>query len=265
MTGPERDGTTALMGLAVAALGPVVVALALVPVRSELHTANLALMLVLVVVLAGIIGGRRAGALAAIVATLAFDFFLTRPYLSLKIETSADLETALILLGVGLLVGTVASRGRRSERDRERAAGAIARVHRVADLIAQGAPLDEVVGTVTREVRALLALQDCWLELPRQAYAMPTLERGGTVAAAERHWFAGGVGLSEDGVELPVLEQGHLVGRIVLIGDPDHAVTIEERVVAVALADQLGAALALARPDERARLSSDDRHGERGG
>ena len=34
-----------------------------------------------------------------------FDFFLTRPYLSLKIETSADLETALILLGVGLLVG----------------------------------------------------------------------------------------------------------------------------------------------------------------
>lgn len=257
MAEPDRDGTTALVGLAVGALGPVVVALALVPVRSELHNANLALMLVLVVVLAGIVGGRRAGALAAIVATLSFDFFLTRPYLSLKIETSADLETALILLGVGLLVGTVASRGRRSERGRERAAGGIARVHRVADRIAQGAPLAEVVEAVTTEVRALLALQDCWLEYPRQAYAMPTLERGGTIATSERNWFAGGIALSEDGVELPVLEQGRLVGRIVLVGDPHHAVTIEERVVAVALADQLGSAFSMAGPSELERLERD--------
>jgi len=260
VTRTERDGPSALIGLALGALGPVVVALLLVPVRTELHNANLALMLVLVVVLAGIVGGPRAGALGAIVATLAFDFFLTEPYLSLKIETSADLETAVILLGVGLLVGTVASRGRRSERDRERAADAIARVHRVADRIAQGAPLAEVADVVTREVRDLLHLHDCWLELPRDAYVMPTLERGGTIAASERHWFSGGIAMSEDGVELPVLEQGALVGRIVLVGDPTQPVTIEERVVAVALADQLGAALALARPEERAALSSEDRH-----
>src|SRR4051812_1421958 len=109
MAGPESDQNRSVVTLALAALGPVVVALLLVPVRTELHNATLPLVLVLVVVLAGIIGGRRAGALAAIVATVSFDFFLTRPYLSMKIETSADLETALILLGVGLLVGTVAS------------------------------------------------------------------------------------------------------------------------------------------------------------
>ena len=113
----KADRTNALVGVAVGALGPIVVALILVPVRTELDNANLALILVLVVVIAAIIGGRRAGALAAIVATLSFDFFLTQPYLSLKIETSDDLETALILLGVGLLVGAVASRGRRSERE----------------------------------------------------------------------------------------------------------------------------------------------------
>jgi hypothetical protein len=260
-TGPQNP--TPLVGMAIGALGPVAVALALVPVRSELHNANLALMLVLVVVAAGIVGGRRAGALAAIVATLAFDFFLTRPYLSLKIKTSADLETALILLGVGLLVGAVSSRGRRSERERERAAAAVGRVHRVAELVAQGAPLGAVVDAVTREVRSLLHLQDCWLELPRDTYVMPTLERGGTIETSERRWFSGGIALSEDGVELPVLERGEPVGRIVLIGDPTQAVTIEERVVAVALADQLGAALALAQPDEVAGLASEPRH--RGG
>lgn len=264
MAARTTDRPQALFGLALGALGPIVVALLLVPVREELHNANLALMLVLVVVLAGIVGGRGAGALAAIVATISFDFFLTQPYLSMKIETSADFETAVILLGVGLLVGTVASRGRRSERGRERAATAITRVHRAADRIAQGAPFDEVVAVVTTELRELLGLHDCWLELPPDTYAMPTLQRGGSIDASERHWFEGGVVLSEDGVELPVLEQGVLVGRLVLVGDPTHPVTIEERVVAVALADQLGAALALATGPERDRWVSEHRQDWRG-
>ena len=81
---------------------------------------------------------------------------------------------------------------------------------------------------------------------------MPTLERGGTSRRPSTTGSAVGIALSEDGVELPVLEQGAPIARIVLVGDPTQPVTIEERVVAVALADQLGAALALARPDERA-------------
>jgi hypothetical protein len=255
VTQPETDRSNALVGLAVAALGPIVVALILVPVRTEVDNANLALILVLVVVIAAILGGRRAGAVAAITATLSFDFFLTQPYLSLKMETSDDLETALILLGVGLLVGAVASKGRRSERGRERAADAILRVHRAADLNARGAPIDDVIRAVTGELRQLLALQDCWLEFPPFVYVMPRLERGGSIEGSEHHWFGGGVVLSEDGVELPVLERGSPIARIVLIGNPVASVTIEERVVAVALADQLGVALALAGPGEQARLA----------
>jgi hypothetical protein len=255
--GDDRAG--ALVGVAVGALGPIAVALVLVPVRTELDHANLALILVLVVVIAAIIGGRRAGALAAIVATLSFDFFLTKPYLSLKIETSSDFETAVTLLGVGLLVGAVASRGRRSERGRERAGEAISRVHRVADLVARGVPVDEVVASVTRELGELLGLVDCWLEFPTFGYVMPSLERGGNVEGSEHRWFGGGLALSDDGVEIMVLEQGHPIARIVLIGDPEHAVTIEERVVAVALADQLGVALALAGPEEQARLAKESR------
>jgi len=258
----------ALVGMAIGLLGPIVVAAVLVPVRGHIDNTNLALILVLVVVIAAIVGGRRAGAVAAISATLAFDFFLARPYLSMNIESSDDTETVLILLGVGLLVGQVASRGRRSQRERERAADAISRVHRVADVVARGEPIDDVVALVTREVRELLSLHDCWLEFPPFVYVMPRLERGGTIAQSEHRWFEDGVALSEDGVELPVLEQGTAVARLVLIGNPDVAVTIEERVVAVALADQLGAALALAGPDERARIAKEserDRDDERGG
>jgi hypothetical protein len=261
MMGPMRRSdeafANALVGTALGVLSPIVVAALLVPLRDDIDNTNLALILVLVVVVAAIVGGRPAGVSAAITATLAFDFFLTRPYLSMDIESSDDIETVLILLGVALLVGEVASRGRRSERGRERAADAISRVHRVADLIARGAPIDAVVAAVTGELRELLSLYDCWLEFPPFVYVMPRLERGGTVGQAEHRWFEGGVALSEDGIDLPVLEQGVEVARLVLIGNPNVAVTIEERVVAVALADQLGAALALAGPDERTRLAKE--------
>src|SRR5262249_34164462 len=158
-----------------------------------------------------------------------------------------------------LLVGAVASRGRRSEQQRERAADAISRVHRVADLIARDASIDDVVSAVTHELRGLLSLHDCWLEFHPFTYVMPRLERGGTLDATERHWSRGGLALSEDGVELPVLERGVEVARLVLIGDPATPVTIEQRVVAVALADQLGTALALAAPAARARLAKGSR------
>src|SRR4030095_1910245 len=94
-----------VMGLAFATLGPVVVALLLVPIRSDVANATLALVLVLVFVAAAIFGGRRAGAVAAVMATLSFDFFLTKPFLSLEVESSDDVETLLILLGGGVLVG----------------------------------------------------------------------------------------------------------------------------------------------------------------
>ena len=236
-------------------LGPIVVAGLLVSLRDELVSTNLALILVVVVVLAAAVGGRLAGAVTAVTAALSFDFFLTKPYLSLKVETSNDVETVLILLGVGLLVGAVASRGRRAEREREQAADAISCVHRVADLVARGASLADVADAVTRELRALLGLHDCFLEFPPFLYTMPRLERGGNVVASEQRWFASGIALSADGIELPVLAQGVEAARFVLIGDPAVAVTIEERVAAVALADQLGTSLALADPTSRERLA----------
>ncbi len=51
--------------------------------------------------------------MAALVAALAFDYFLTRPYGSFRITGHADLVTGILLLVVGLAVGELAARGRR--------------------------------------------------------------------------------------------------------------------------------------------------------
>lgn len=257
-----KDGRK-LIGLAVGGLGAVVVALVLVPFREDIDNANLALLLVLVVVLAAIVGDRAAAVLAAITGTMAFDFFLTRPYTSMRIESADDVETVIILLAVGFLVGEVAARGRRSRRERDRAADAVARVHRVAAQIAEGGPLDTegrlrtVVDEVVRELIALLQLHDCYLEFAPFQWPLPHLERSGAIEASEHQWSSGGFMLPEYGVGLPVLQAGTEVARLVLLGDPEVSVTIEERVVAVALADQLGSAMAMAGPLELERVRHD--------
>ena len=140
--------------------------------------------------------------------------------------------------------------GRRARRDREAAAENVFRVHRVAEEIAHGAPLAEVLAQVRTELLDLLGLCDCWLELPPFQWLLPRLERGGTIEADEHHWFDGGFVLPRTASSCRCSTGGQEVGRLVLIGDPDVAVTIDERVLAVALADQLGIAMAMAGPGD---------------
>jgi hypothetical protein len=249
----EVAGATWL-GLAFGGLAPIAVGALLVSARDQVDNTNLALILVLVVVVAAILGGRAAGALAAVTSTLAFDFFLTKPFLSARIDSADDIETALILLAVGLLVGEVAARGRRARRDHEAAAAAVFRVHRVADDIAHDAPLAAVVDRVRSELVDLLGLWDCWLELPSYTWVLPLLGRAGTLEGDEHEWLDAGFALPRDGVALAVVDRGHEVARLVLLGDPDVPVSLEARVLAVALADQLGVAIARADPEEVDRL-----------
>jgi hypothetical protein len=252
-----------LTGMALGGLGALLVALLLVPFRDDIDNANLALLLVLVVVVAAVFGGRSAAVVTAITGTMAFYFFLTTPYNSMRSESAADLETAVIMLAIGLLVGEVAARGRRFRRQRERAADAIARVHRVAALIAESGPLeqdrrlDAVVDAVRTELTELLRLHDCRLEYAPFQWPLPRLERSGTIETSEHEHTGDGFVLPEWGVQLPVLDAGREIARFVLMGDPQVSVTIEERVVAVALADQLGSAFSMAGPSELDRLARD--------
>ena len=73
----------------------------------------------------------------------------------------------------------------------------------------------------------------------------------------EHAWSGGGFALPEDGVELAVSQGNRQIARLVLIGDPAVDVTLEERVVAVALADQLASAFAMASVEEREQLERD--------
>jgi hypothetical protein len=230
--------------MAIGGLGPIVVAAALVSVRGHLVNVNVALVLVVVVVLAAVAGGRAAGALAALMAALSYEFFFTRPYLSLRISDADDAVTTVLLLAIGLVVGELVVIGRRSRAAAGQAQEGIERLHRVAELAVSGARADDLVAAVEGELEALLDLERATYEAPPVGAPLARLERNGAVVSSVRHVVRGEFSLPPEGVELPVVGAGLQLGRLVLMPKADVGVSLERRVVAVALSDQLGAALA---------------------
>jgi hypothetical protein len=242
----KQDRTALYAGYAIGALLPLAVAAILIPLRDDIVTANVALILVLVVVLAAATGGWKAGALSAIVTTLTFDFWFTTPYLSLKIEKADDVETAALLLAVGVCVGLIASRTRIAWRAADKTRSEITRIHRVAELSARGADPADILMAAQAELIGLLHLHECRFEPGVGAGYLPRIERNGALTGTDTHYYAHGDGqleLPRLGVELPVWSRGQPVGQFVLGPTPGVGVSLEQRVVAVAIADQVGAVL----------------------
>jgi K+-sensing histidine kinase KdpD len=225
----------------VALAGPVVVSLALIPLRGEVRPSNASLVLVLVVVVAALLGGRIGGVTAALVSTAAFDFFFTRPYSSFTIDSRDDVETALLLLVVGLVVGELVVRTHRSERRSALDRAEVAHVRRVSELAAGGEPAGRLIGIVQTELAQLLPVSGCRFEPPPFSTELPVLTHQGVrVPATERDDTATGR------VALPVYGAGRPVGRFVLhLRDGSTGITIptNDRALAIALADQLGVVL----------------------
>lgn len=231
--------------LAAFAIPPALAAL-LIPVRTLIDPTNVALVLVIAVVAVACLGDRLAAAVAALSAAVWFDFFHTRPYFSFTINRHEDLVTAGLLLVTGLAVGELSVRARRHKVYAARGSNEIARIHGVAELVAAGEPAEFVVMAVATELRDLLALSDCVFEPSRglDEKPLPEIERSGSVRFGQLRWATEHIGLPGDRVVLPINSGGRSYGRYLLQPTPGRPLDFDLRVVAVALADQVGAALA---------------------
>jgi hypothetical protein len=233
---PLRDRLALTAGLA----APFLVALTLVPFRTGLSHTNAALILVVVVVAVAALGSRTAGALAALSAAAWFDFFLTRPYETFDITASADVETAVLLLLVGVIVSQLAARARRLEVITVTDADHLSRIHRTAALAQSANSADTVVDHVRRELTDLLGLSACRFEYGTLIGRPPRLLKDGSVTGASA-WPQGEI-------ELRAYGNGHYLGRFMLTPGPGPVPLLQARLVAVTLADQTGAALDTAGP-----------------
>lgn len=230
--------------LAAALAGPPALAAALVPVRDHTTTTNIALVMVVMVVAVAVPGRRTAAAVAGLGSGIWFDFFAVRPYYSFTISRHDDVETTVLLTIVGVVVGELTARGRRHRDHADAATDDIARIHAVAEMVAAGAKGAEVITAVTNELIDLLGLRDCWFETTFAARPGAVVERQGGVAWGAIAWSPETMGLPSKEVSLVVEGQGRPFGRFVLVPGVGVPVSVDRLTVAVALADQVGAALA---------------------
>jgi K+-sensing histidine kinase KdpD len=235
----HRDGAANVAALVV----PLGIAAILVPFRASFASPASALVLVAVIVAVAAIGTRTAGLLGTVSATLWFDFFLTRPYERLAITHRPDLETAISLFVVGIVVTELAARNRHHHDAATEGSDSVGLIHVVSELAASGAPGKEVIERVRTELIELLHLRACHYEPGLPERRRTQIEHDGQVILAGGVWGVHRVGLPGPELELLVQGRGETLGRFVLKPTPGYPVSRQRRLVAVALADQVGAAL----------------------
>jgi K+-sensing histidine kinase KdpD len=250
--------STELLIAVTALLAPIMVAAALIPWRSSLDTADGALILVVVIVAVASSGCRGAAALSAVSSALSFDYFLTRPYSSLRIERHADLVTEILLLVVGLAVGELAARGRSHRQAAFVGRSHMKMLHSITELTASGQEPSVLEARAVTELEQLLSLRSCRFTRERSHGSVAQVKPDGSVVVGVKPWATTEMGLPTRRVDLPVRGGGWLFGHFELEPTPGRPVPAEALVVAVAVADQVGAALAADAPGPRSGTSEEE-------
>ena len=237
-----------------AVVAPLVAAVAAAPLRARVPSADVAAVLVGVVALAGSVGSRASPVLSALSAAVAFDVLWAEPYGSLQVRDPGDRLTGVVMFVVGTLVASfcrrrhgVLRRWLLRRRPRRGPTQHLDTVSRVAEDIADGDDAGLVVLDVARTLVEVLALKDCWFEVPPLTGApKAVLVHGGELELGGTRWDPGLIGLPDDGFHVPVVARGRVEGRFVCVPRRRQPVPRECILVALTLADQTASALLLA-------------------
>jgi K+-sensing histidine kinase KdpD len=114
------------------------------PFRGTVGLENVTLGYLLVVVVAAAVGGRAAGLISALSAALSYDFFLTTPYHSLRIDSVAQVITVALLFGTGIVASLAGRARRRRTVEADAQAGIIRLLNTITRAAAAGEGIDRL-------------------------------------------------------------------------------------------------------------------------
>jgi hypothetical protein len=222
-------------------VAPIVVAAVLVPFRGTFAGTAAALVMVIVIVAVAVSGNRVSGVVASASAALWFDFFLTRPYDRFAISHRPDLETTIAIFVVGIVVSELAARSRQYWQSANSSTAYVEMIHNVAVLAANSAPLSEMIEQTSLSLTNLLSLRACRFDRALSDPPLAQIQPNGDVAHVGMRWPAQEIGLPGPEAEILATWRGRVVGRFVVTPTPGAAITLEQRIVAVAMVDVVAA------------------------
>jgi two-component system sensor histidine kinase KdpD len=125
----RRPGPAWLVGLGIGVAAVVVATVSLLPFRSHLGRATPALIMVLPVVVAGVLGGRVAAIVTAVIGAAAFSIAFIPPVGTLRVAVSEDAVALVVFTVVAIAVGTLVAAQRERRLAAEQRAAQIAAMH----------------------------------------------------------------------------------------------------------------------------------------
>jgi two-component system sensor histidine kinase KdpD len=165
-----------LIYLGAGPLAAIVLGIGLVALRGFTTASNFTFLFLALTIVVGELGGRIAAIVTAVASALSLNFFLTEPYLTLRIDARNDLIAFLGLAGCGVLAAALA---------KQRGRGAAARPRQLAVLRQALAELP-LAGPL--ESRLLPILEAARTSFPLQAACVR--DRANRTLAASQHGAA---------------------------------------------------------------------------
>lgn len=235
-----------LVWLVALLLGPAVAGL-LTPARGSITGAHVVLVLVLVVAAVASAGRPPAGLVAAVTTGLAYDFFWTRPFGSLRVLGAGDVWTVVLLVLVGAAVEQLSWWGGRQRTAAARRSGYLEALQRTATAGSAGGLAPASAADAERAIAEVLGADTCRLVLDEPLPAT-VLQANGSITRHGRELAVDTDGLpTDDVVAVPVGQRGRSAYFAVVASSQVARPSREERQVA-ALLGRLSTGLVPAEP-----------------
>ena len=142
----------------------IVLGIALIPFRESITASNLSFAFVVLTVAVAAFGGRSAGVATALVSALSMDFFLTKPYLSLRIQENHDLIAFAGLTVCGLVAASLGSPQRIAALRESRSHAQL--LHQTLGALAGGGPVEPELARLLERARQILPVRALVLRDP---------------------------------------------------------------------------------------------------
>jgi two-component system sensor histidine kinase KdpD len=153
--------------------------------RSALADGVVALVLVVPVVVAVVIGGSRAGVVAVVAGFLLYDFVFIRPYYTFRVGSARNWLALIVYVAVVLLVAQVVSRLHLAEEAVRIREADSQRLLELSELLIESRPLQDLLQIVTSIVQEAFACEGTALLLPGPSGLEIVASSGRDLTAAE--------------------------------------------------------------------------------
>jgi K+-sensing histidine kinase KdpD len=249
----EIDGEGAFWAVAGFAAS-ILVGVALRPLRESAGLENVVIVYVIVVALAAAVGGRLAGLTTSLSAALAYNWFFTTPYETLRIDSAEQVATVVLLLVAGLLASLGGRATRKARVEAREEADVLTMLTAVNLAVARGGlKADQVAAEGLRELldaRAVRVVREGpegdlvvaaagQVEGELDLERLPHLDEEGRIPSGHLRSVGGTLVLPAQGVVVDLVRRGRRVGALVIVPAEDRPILRTTRMAIAAAAHAL--------------------------